>query len=138
MLGLRTGQNERAWQSNCVAEVAAASQYEPALQPPATADRPVTLQKYPGVQSVAALMPVLAQNAPTKQDVGDALPPAQYVPFGAASCMEEFEPAGQKYPALQLPVGALSADDAQYDPGVQGVNAERPVRLQKLPIGQTV
>ena len=35
-------------------------------------------------------------------------------------------------------MGALSPDVAQYEPGVQGANADKPVVSQKLPIGLDV
>ena len=95
-------------------------------------------QYEPCVHNVAALMPVLAQNAPMSHGVGAALAAGLYVPFGDACCVDEFDPVGQKYPALQLPVGALSPDDEQYMPAVHGMNADMPVVLQKLPIGLSV
>ena len=58
--------------------------------------------------------------------------------MGDAICVDEFEPVGQKYPALQLPVGALRPVVSQYMPAVQGMNADMPVLLQKLPIGLSV
>jgi len=60
------------------------------------------------------------------------------VPFGDTICIDEFEPRGQKYPALQLPVGELSPVVAQYIPGVHKKKADKPVALQKLPIGLRV
>ena len=92
----------------------------------------------PWVQAVAALMPVVAQNAPMSHGVGIALAAGLYVPFGDSCCVDEFDPVGQKYPALQLPVGALSPDDEQYMPDVQRMNADMPVVLEKLPIGLRV
>ncbi len=64
MFGLSAGQNEPTSHVSCVAEVDAVGQYEPALQPPDTADRPVALQKYPAVHNVKADRPVVLQKAP--------------------------------------------------------------------------
>ena len=83
-------------------------------------------------------MPVLAQYVPMSQGVGAALAPGLYVPLGDAFCIDELDPVGQKYPALQLPVGALKPVVAQYMPAVQSVKADMPVALQKAPIGLSV
>ncbi len=81
---------------------------------------------------------MLAQKAPISQGVGAALASGLNAPLGDARCVDELEPEGQKYPALQLPVGALKPDDEQYKPAVHGVKADRPVVLQNEPIGHCV
>ena len=78
-------------------------------------------QYEPRVHGVAALMPVLAQNAPMSHGVGDALAPGLYVPFGDSCCIDEFEPVGQKYPALQPPATADRPDTLQKYEAVQSV-----------------
>ena len=55
------------------------------------------------------------------------------MPLGDGTWVDKLEPVGQKYPALQLPVGALRPDVWQYAPAVHGVEADRPVWLQYDP-----
>jgi hypothetical protein len=83
-------------------------------------------------------MPVCAQNDETGHTVGAALAAGQYVVGSHRTCVDAFEPVGQWWPALQLPVGALSPLEAQYMPAVHSVKADRPVELQKAPIGLSV
>jgi hypothetical protein len=87
------------------------------------------------VHDVAALMPVLPQNDDAGHVVAAALAVGQYVVGWQRTCAVEFEPSGHWYPALHSPVGALSPVVEQYEPAVQRAQTERPVLLQKRPIG---
>ena len=105
---------------------------------PFGADRPATAQYEPCVHSTCMSMPALAQNDETGHTVGAALAIGQYVVGSQRICVDAFEPDGQWKPALQLPVGALRPDVWQYSPAVHSVKADRPVALEKLPIGLSV
>jgi len=89
--------------------------------------RPVALPNVPGLQSVGAEDPA-GQNPPREQ----IAPVRPSVGVGLVAFTRH------TYPAVQFPLGAMSAGAAQYIPGEQSVHcdvAERPEAFEKVPTG---